>query len=132
MTTKNTDQIMEAKEYRQQMMDKLSLETSEADTCKPTDDDNKDLYVEKLESKVEQLKAMIDDMVDRSKSLEIGVKKEFEKEEERLTKRYQEAKSRLDEIRQSSGQAWKELQNSSFKAWKDLAFGVKEAISKFK
>lgn len=59
MKAKTTDRVMEGKQYRQHMMDKLSIETSEADTCIPADD-NKDLYVHKLENKVEWLKSMID------------------------------------------------------------------------
>lgn len=131
MTKNTTDRVMEGNEYRQQMMDKLSIETSEADTCRPVGD-NKDLYVHKLENKVERLKSMIDDMVARSKSLESSLRKEFEEEEQRLAKHYREAKLRLDEVRKSSGDAWRELHDSSFQAWQDLALGVKKAISKFK
>jgi len=130
MTTEKKDRVIEAKEYRQNMMDKLEVETSAAETFKPVND--KDTYIQTLEQKINKLKSMIDDMTEKSKNLEKDVRTEFEKESEKLNQRYRQAKVRLDEIRQSSGNAWKELHDSSLDAWRDLADGVKNAVSKFR
>lgn len=130
MTMQTKDRIIEGKEYRQQMMDKLSLELSEAETCR-TENESRELYVEKLEKKINDLKQVIDDMTRESKHFEKKTRQEFEKDKAMLETYYREAVSKLDQVRRTGTDAWLELQDSSVKAWKELAQGVRKALGKF-
>lgn len=129
MTKDTKDRIFKGRQYRQQIMDKLSVEASMAETFKPGDD--KEGYLKALEDNVDKLKSMIDDMKEKSINLQQDVKAEFEKETNKLQHHYDEAKSRLNDIRQSGGDAWKELHEGALNAWRDMASGIKSAISKF-
>lgn len=129
MTTETKDRAFKGRQYRQQIMDKLSIETSTAETFKPGKD--KDNYLKTLEDNLDKLKSMIDDMKEKSINLEKDVKTEFEKETKKIQLRYDEAKSRLNDIRQSGEEAWTELHAGVLNAWRDLTKGMKSAISKF-
>ncbi|MDA3895943.1 MAG: hypothetical protein PF482_07340, partial [Desulfobacteraceae bacterium] len=110
-------------------MDRMFEETSTVETFKPGI--NKDKYIQELDIKIEQLETMINDMKDKSKNLENGVRAEFEKDIKKVQLSYDEAKSKINEIRQSGEEAWQELHEGVINAWKDLADGVKSAITKF-
>ena len=129
MTTGTKDSAFKARQYRQQIMDKLSVETSTSETFKPGND--KSHYLKILDENLEKLKSMIDDMKEKSINLEKDVKTEFEQETKKIQLRYDDAKSRLNDIRQSGEEAWTELHGGVLTAWRDLTKGIKSAISKF-
>lgn len=129
MTTETKDRAFKGRQYRQQIMDKLSIETSTTETFIPGND--KSHYLKILEENLEKLKSMIDDMKEKSINLEKDVKTEFEQETKKIQIRYDKAKSRLNDIRQSGEEAWAELHEGTLNAWRDLAKGIKSAISKF-
>jgi predicted nucleic acid-binding Zn-ribbon protein len=129
MTIKTNDRVFEGNQYGQEIMDRMFEETSTVETFKPGI--NKDKYIQELDIKIEQLETMINDMKDKSKNLENGVRAEFEKDIKKVQLSYDEAKSKINEIRQSGEEAWQELHEGVINAWKDLADGVKSAITKF-
>ncbi|MDA3834810.1 MAG: hypothetical protein PF495_15600, partial [Spirochaetales bacterium] len=107
MTTETKDNAFKGRQYRQQIMDKLAVETSITETFKPRND--KKYYIKILDENLDKLKSMIDDMSEKSVHLEKDEKAEFEKETKKLQLRYDEAKSRLNDVRQSGEEAWAEL-----------------------
>jgi len=121
---------MEGKNYRQNMMEKLSIEAGEADTCKP--EGEKDLYVQKLEKHIESFKGYLDDMTEKSQGLEADLRKQFDADKQTLDDRIYDLKSRLDDIRKTSEDAWKDVGKGTTNALKELAEGFKSAASKFK
>ncbi len=129
MTAETTDRVMEGKEYRQKILDKLDMETSNAETLQALDD--RDTYIQALEDKVEELKATLDEMTAKSKNMEKEVRAEYQEDVKMLEMRYAKAKAKLDDIRKTSGEAWKELQNGAFGALREFGNGLKNAVSKF-
>ena len=99
MTKQKTDQIFEGQEYHPSLMDKMGIEPSFADTCRP--EDKKTLCIEKLEQRVKALKSIVEDMTENSKNLE----KKFRVEEEY----YRTLKERMNNIRQAGGEVLKEF-----------------------
>ena len=130
MTQQTTDRVMEGKTYRQNMMDKLSIEAGEADTCRP--EGGKDLYVQKLEKRIESLKGHLDDMTEKSRELETDLRKKFEADRKTLDNRIYDLKTRLDNVRRTSGDAWKEMGDGASRALTELMEGFKSAAAKFK
>ncbi len=128
--TESKDRVNESKKFRQQMMDKLEVEESAAETIKP--EENKEKYVQAMEERVAKLKVMTDEMKEKSKNLSQEAKAELDKETERLVHLYAEAKSKLHDVRQSGSDSWKKLRDSTSHAWNELADGVKKAVNKFR
>lgn len=129
MTTETTDRVAERKEYRQRILDKLEIETSEVETLRPEND--KDLYVRVLEGKMTGLKSMIDEMTEKSKHLEKNLREEYEQDIKMLEMRYATARSKLEGVRQAGENAWKDLQTGAVNALRELGNGIKSAVSKF-
>ena len=130
MTNQTKDLISERQEYYQSLMDKLSIESSSAETNRP--DSDKDLYIEKLEKQVDSLKSLVDDMTEKSKNMEKEARKEFNEELQKIDGYYNTLRARFGKIRQSGGEAWTELETATSSAFEEFTKGVKNAISKFK
>jgi uncharacterized phage infection (PIP) family protein YhgE len=130
MTNLKADQIFERQEYHQSLMDKMSIEFSSVDTCRPEGD--KTLYIEKLEQQIKSLKSIMEDMTEKSKNLEKGFRAKFEEDRKVIEERYRTLNKRMNNIRQASGEAWKELGKGTSSALADFTEGIKNAVSKFK
>jgi predicted nucleic acid-binding Zn-ribbon protein len=130
MTNQKTDQIFEKQEYHQSLMDKMSIESSSADTCRPEGD--KTLYIKKLEQQVKSLKSIIEEMTEKSKNLEKRFRVKFEEDRKELEERYGTLKKKMNNLRQASGDAWKELGKGTSNALEDFTAGIKNAVSRFK
>ncbi|WP_035238837.1 hypothetical protein [Desulfobacter vibrioformis] len=130
MTNLKSDQIFERQKYHQSLMDKMSIESSSVDTCRPEGD--KTLYIEKLEQQIKSLKSIMEDMTEKSKNLEKGFRVKFEEDRKVIEERYRTLNKRMNNIRQASGEAWKELGKGTSSALEDFTKGIKNAISKFK
>jgi uncharacterized phage infection (PIP) family protein YhgE len=130
MTNLKADQIFERQEYHQSLMDKMSIEFSSVDTCRPEGD--KTLYIEKLEQQIKSLKSIMEDMTEKSKNLEKGFRTKFEEDRKVIEERYRTLNKRINNIRQASGEAWKELGKGTSSALADFTEGIKNAVSKFK
>ncbi len=111
-------------------MDKLSIESSSVETIRP--DSDKDLYIESLEKRVDSLKSLVDDMMEKSKKLEKEARKEFDEELQEIDGYYSTLRTRFGKIRQSGGEAWTELETATTNAFEAFTKGVKNAVSKFK
>lgn len=130
MTNQKVDQIFERQEYHQSLMDKMSIESSSVDTCRP--EGKKTLYIEKLEQRIKSLKSIVEDMTEKSKNLEKGFRGKFEEDRKVIEERYRTLNERMNNIRQASGEAWKELGKGTSGALEDFTEGIKNAVSKFK
>ena len=82
-----TDPIFERQEYHQSLMDKMRIESSSVDTCRP--EGEKTLFIEKLEQRVKALKSIAEDMTEKSKNLGKKVRVEFEEDRKRIEEYYQ-------------------------------------------
>jgi hypothetical protein len=125
-----TDPIFERQEYHQSLMDKMRIESSSVDTCRP--EGEKTLYIEKLEQRVKALKSISEDMTEKSKNLGKKVRVEFEEDRKRIEEYYRTLKERMNNIRQAGGEGWKELGKGTSSALEDFTKGIKNAVSKFK
>jgi predicted RNase H-like nuclease (RuvC/YqgF family) len=130
MTSQKADQIFERQEYHQSLMDKMSIESSSVDTCRP--EGEKTLYIEKLEQRIKSLKSIVEDMTDKSKNLEKRFRTDFEEDRKVIEDRYRTLKERMNIVRQAGGDAWKELGKGTSSALEDFTAGIKNAVSKFK
>jgi hypothetical protein len=130
MTNQKADQILERQEYHQSLMDKMSIESSSVDTCKP--EGEKTLYIEKLEQRIKSLKSIVEDMTEKSKNLEKRFRTDFEEDRKVIEDRYRTLKERMNIVRQAGGGAWKELGKGTSSALEDFTAGIKNAVSKFK
>jgi predicted RNase H-like nuclease (RuvC/YqgF family) len=130
MTSQKADQIFERQEYHQSLMDKMSIESSSVDTCRP--EGEKTLYIEKLEQRIKSLKSIVEDMTEKSKNLEKRFRTDFEEDRKVIEDRYRTLKERMNIVRQAGGDAWKELGKGTSSALEDFTAGIKNAVSKFK
>jgi len=130
MTNQKTDPIFERQEYHQSLMNKMKIESSSVDTCRP--EGEKTLYIEKLEQRVKTLKSIAEDMTEKSKNLGKKFRVEFEEDRKMIEEYYRTLKERMNNIRQTSGEAWKELGKGTSSALEDFIKGIKNAVSKFK
>lgn len=130
MTNQKTDPIFERQEYHQSLMDKMRMESSSADTCRP--EGEKTLYIEKLEQRVKALKSIAEDMTEKSKNLGKKFRVEFEEDRKMIEEYYRTLKERMNNIRQAGGEGWKELGKGTSSALEDFTKGIKNAVSKFK
>lgn len=130
MTSQKTDPIFERQEYHQSLMDKMRMESSSVDTCRP--EGEKTLYIEKLEQRVKALKSIAEDMTEKSKNLGKKFRVEFEEDRKRIEEYYRTLKERMNNIRQAGGEGWKELGKGTSSALEDFTKGIKNAVSKFK
>jgi phage tail tape-measure protein len=130
MTNQKTDQVFERQEYHQSLMDKISIESSSVDTCRP--EGEKTIYIEKLEQQIKSLKSIMEDMTEKSKNLEKGLRVEFEEDRKVMEERYSKLKERMNLVRQASREAWKELGKGTSSALEDFTEGIKNAVSRFK
>ncbi len=130
MTNQETDQIFERQKYHQSLMDKMSIESSSVDTCRP--EGEKTLYIEKLEQRVKTLKSIVEDMTEKSKNLEKKYRVEFEEDRKMIEEYYRTLKERMNSVRQAGGEAWKELGKGSSRALENFTEGIKNAVSRFK
>ena len=130
MTNQKTDPIFERQEYHQSLMDKMRMESSSVDTCRP--EGEKTLYIEKLEQRVKALKSIAEDMTVKSKNLGKKFRVEFEEDRKRIEEYYRTLKERMNNIRQAGGEGWKELGKGTSSALEDFTKGIKNAVSKFK
>ena len=100
MNSENKDRVLEAKQYRQLILDKLSIETSNPETLFP-EEENESLFVDKMDAKIKALKSIMDDMVLSGRNFEKKMRDDFDTKIDQLNKRYHNAKTALSEIRDS-------------------------------
>ena len=130
MTNAGTDRVMEEKAKRQEMLDSMDIEDSTAYTFSPPDD--RDEYIQKLETQVAKVKKVMDKLAAKSETLESAAREDFEQHRQILQKRYDTMRSRLADIRNSGDAAWKDLRGGAQNAWSELADAAKRAAEKFK
>lgn len=129
MTQTDKDRVMEGKEYRQQLLDKINVESSMSYTLTP--EDSRDSYIRKLEEQIDELKGVIDQIMATGKKMKGEADEQLSREKKELETRYNILKSKLDDIRNAGDEAWKDLHIGTKKAWTDMAEAIRSAASKF-
>lgn len=93
--------------------------------------DEKSVYREKLEARLDQWRAEIDKL--KAKAAEAGAdaRKEYQDQVDALRGQQEEARERLKELDEATGDAWKNLKSRIEKVWDDLGDSVKKATERF-
>lgn len=123
MSNSERDRVIEGKEYRQKILDKLNIEGSTAETLIPPE--KKDEYIQKLQAQLDKIKMIIDEIASRGEA-------DFDQAKAKLMDRYENVKTGLNEMRNAGQDAWEDLHQGTRNAWEDLVNAVKSAAQKLK
>jgi len=94
--------------------------------------ENKDLYREKFEANLKELKAQIDVLEARADKVKAELKLDFKQQIKSLRQKRDSIANKLDQLKQSSGEAWKDLKNGLESATEELKGALGKAMDKFK
>lgn len=87
----------------------------------------KDAYVEKLEARLDQVKAQIAQLEARGREVEADAKVKIQRKVEDLRGRRESMVDTMNEIKQASGESWRALREGVEKALTSLTEGLSEA-----
>jgi hypothetical protein len=93
---------------------------------------DKDLYREKFEAKLREIKARIELLEARAAQVKTESKLEYQRHLDELRQKREVLRGRLDEIKSSGGEAWKDIRAGIEKAADDLRQAVDKAMDKFR
>jgi hypothetical protein len=94
--------------------------------------EEKNLYREKFEAKLKELKAQIDVIEAKAAQVKAESKIEYQKQMEELRRKREAVGHRLEEIKIASGEAWKDLKGGMEKGMDDLKQGIDQAMDRFR
>lgn len=94
--------------------------------------EDKDLYREKFEAKLKEVKAQIDFLEAKADQVKAESKIEFKQQIQSLRQKRDAIGNKLDQLKQSSGEAWKELKAGLESATEDLKGALGKAMDQFK
>ena len=92
---------------------------------------DKDVYVQKLNAKLDEWNAEIDRLKARAEKAEAESRLEYQKEIEDLQKRGKEVEKKLAEVRQAGEGAWEDLKTGIQNARDSMEEALKSARSRF-
>jgi len=92
----------------------------------------KDKYVEKLHTKLDEWNAEIDKLKVKADKAEADSRIEYQKQIKNLQQKRQEAEKKLADLRSAGKDAWEDLKSGVQQAWDSMEEAVKSARSKFK
>jgi len=129
MTQNTKDRVAKENNYRQHIIDQLSIESGQVENCRP--EQGQQMYADKLEARIESLKSMMDDMTEKSRHMEGELREKFDRDRKELDSRIQRLKESLSDIRGAGEAAWKQMSSGTSKAMKELIDGIKTAATRF-
>ena len=91
----------------------------------------KDIYQEKLEARLKEVRAQLDKFDAEAQKAEADAKARLEKEKENLRKRQEEAERKLQELRKSGEDAWEDMRAGTEAALRNLNDALSKAFSRF-
>jgi septation ring formation regulator EzrA len=94
--------------------------------------EDKNLYQEKFEAKLKELKAQLDFIEAKAAQAKAQSKIELQKQLQDLRRKRDAMRERLDKVRKSSGGAWKDLKAGVESAADDLKEALGKVMDKFK
>lgn len=92
--------------------------------------EDRDAYVEKVKSQLDEWNLEIDNLEARASKASDDVRAQLEKAIEGVRKEYQEARARLDGVRHARGDAWHDLKDGMQKAWADLRQSIDDTAAR--
>ncbi len=97
--------------------------------------DDKSVYRQKLEARLEQWRAEIDNLaakiVEARMDARMDARIEYQKQLEAIREKQEEARIKLEELETAQGEAWKDLKNGIERVWDDLGTAVEKAAKRF-
>ena len=93
--------------------------------------DEKSVYREKLEARLDQWRAEIDKLQAKAAEAGADARKEYQDQVDALRAQQEEARQKLKDLDEATGDAWKNLKSGIEKAWDDLGDSVKNATERF-
>lgn len=94
--------------------------------------EDKDLYREKFEAKLRELKAQIEVLEARADQLKAESKLELKQQIQSLRQQRDAIGKKLEQLQQSSGEAWKDLKTGLESAATELKGALGKAMDQFK
>lgn len=94
--------------------------------------EDKDLYREKFEAKLRELKAQIEVLEARADQLKAESKLELKQQIQSLRQQRDAIGKKLEQLQQSSGEAWKDLKTGLESAAAELKGALGKAMDQFK
>ncbi|WP_020157508.1 sll1863 family stress response protein [Methylobacter marinus] len=92
----------------------------------------REVYVHKLQTQLDEWNAAIDQLKVRADQAEADVKAEYDKHIDELRQKQQSAWSKLEELRQAGDEAWENLKADVEAASNSLGESVNLATTRFK
>lgn len=93
---------------------------------------DKDLYREKFEAILKEVKAQIDLLEAKADQVKAESKIEFKQQIQSLRQKRDSLSQKVDQFKQSSGEAWQDLKAGLESASKDLKGALGKAMEHFK
>ncbi|TMM54202.1 hypothetical protein [Sulfitobacter sabulilitoris] len=93
--------------------------------------DDKDAYRQKLQTRLETLRAEIDKLEAKAEHVGAEAREALRTEAKELRAKQDEARKKLEAFRKAQGDAWKDLKSGLDAAWDDLSRAVRRAADRF-
>ena len=93
---------------------------------------NRDEYIEKLKSQLDQWNAEMAKWETQSKAAQASMRAEYEKQLATFRQKRDHAIEQLTKVQSASGEAWKELARGADEAWAKMSEAFEKAHSQFK
>lgn len=92
---------------------------------------NRDEYVKKLKSQLDQWNAEVVKWEAQAKQVQAGVQAEYQKQLQQYRSRRDEALAQLRKVQSASAEAWSDMMRTTDEAWKKMQEAFNQARSKF-
>lgn len=93
---------------------------------------NKDVYVRKLQAKLEELNAEIDLLTAKAGKVTADVKSEYSEQIESLKARQVVARQKIEELQHAGEGAWEDLKSGIELSWTAMSEAIDSARSRFR
>lgn len=93
---------------------------------------NKEAYIQKLHTKIDEWNADINRLKAKADQVEADSKIEYEKQIQALKSKRDEIEKKVSEISRAGENAWEDLKAGVDLAWEAMSEAIKSATSRFK
>jgi predicted translin family RNA/ssDNA-binding protein len=92
---------------------------------------NRDEYVKKLKSQLDQWNAEVAKWEAQAKQAQAGMQAEYQKQLQQYRSRRDEALAQLRKVQSASAEAWSDMMRGTDEAWKKMQEAFAQARSRF-
>jgi len=92
---------------------------------------NRDEYVKKLKSQLDQWNAEVAKWEAHAKQAQAGVQAEYQKQLQQYRSRRDEALAQLRKVQSASAEAWSDMMRGTDDAWRKMQEALNQARSRF-